>query len=304
MIKDKIISSLFRIIVLASIIFMVLFSFKVSLNRKAAIYEIQIEKIDEVANDLIVLERNSTNLARAIIITGMFEKISDYQKIINDTELKIKSFKNLINEEGQNELDAISKANLHMAFLEKKGIELAKNNSQDEGRDVLDGITYAYYKSLYYSKLFEVAKESKNEIFLNLNEIKRQLYFLNVFSILIEGMLVIILLLLIKKLKKSSVYQLELIKEIEKNNRELDFKVKERTKELQSEIEKHEITEKSLLEKQNFITTLINNIKATIYMQDLNGKIIIINRVLPNLIDAKNIDVIGMIFPIFYQRKL
>ena len=96
MIKSKIISTLFRVVILASIVLIVLFSSSIYLNKKIIIYEIQLEKIDKLASKLRILERNSTNLSKAILLTGMFEKIKEYEKIIDETENVINEFESLI----------------------------------------------------------------------------------------------------------------------------------------------------------------------------------------------------------------
>lgn len=96
MIKSKIISTLFRVVILASIVLIVLFSSSIYLNKKIIIYEIQLENIDKLASKLRILERNSINLSKAILLTGMFEKIKEYEKIIDETENVINEFESLI----------------------------------------------------------------------------------------------------------------------------------------------------------------------------------------------------------------
>ena len=294
MIKSKIISTLFRVVILASTVLIVLFSSSIYLNKKIIIYEIQLENIDKLASKLRILERNSTNLSKAILLTGMFEKIKEYEKIIDETENVINEFESLIvREQDKKKLEEISKANLGMALLEKKSMELSKVNKQLEGRNLLDSKNYEYYKSTYYLVLFELTESVKEDVYVKLNQIKIQQDRLNILAFIIEGFLIGMILFLLRKLKKYSNYERALIKEIESNNIELDLKVKERTEELQEEIRNHEITEKTLTENQNFVTTLIKNIKSSIFLEDTTGRVLVVNRVLPSLADILGEKILG-----------
>ena len=231
--------------------------------------------------EIVFMDSNEEKLN---IYGKIAEKIAE--KIIDETENVINEFESLIvREQDKKKLEEISKANLGMALLEKKSMELSKVNKQLEGRNLLDSKNYEYYKSTYYLVLFELTESVKEDVYVKLNQIKIQQDRLNILAFIIEGFLIGMILFLLRKLKKYSNYERALIKEIENNNIELDLKVKERTEELQEEIRNHEITEKTLTENQNFVTTLIKNIKSSIFLEDTTGRVLVVNRVLPSLAD-------------------
>ena len=305
MLKEKIMSTLFRVVILAAIVLIVLFTSSIYLNRKIFVYEAQLKKIDELASKLRTLERNSTNLAKAIVLTGKFEEINNYDKIISETESTIDKFNDLaLTNQDDKLLDEISKANLGMAYLERRSMGLSKLNKKFEGRDLLDGQNYEYYKSEYYKVLFEVTENIKKNVYEKIKQEKVQQDNLIIIAFIIESFLIMIILFLIKKLKKYSQYQMELMKKIETSNMELDLKVKEKTEALQNEVEKHEVIERALTENQNFITTLINNIKSAIFLEDINGKILIVNRVLPSLKEIIGEDILGKEIYSFLPKEL
>lgn len=323
--KDKSVLNLELIVIVMSLLGIFFLFFSISIDKKINKNRIVISKIDKLSTELSLLEHKSTSMARAMVMTGFFKFEGDYKKIIEETEKKMSEFESLIdNKDIKNVLKDISLTNTKIYLLEKESIKTVKDGKNEKNKNLMDGISYAYYKSKYYNDLLKVSEESKNNFLEQIIYLQNLLSILNILRFSIIMILTIVVYVLIKRVKTFTKTQEKLIEEIEGNNCVLENRVKERTKEVEEqnkeinfkvkeldilskhlfkEIEKHKKIEKTLKSNQYFVNILINNIKSAIFMKTRTGSILLTNNVFLDFFGFKEEEVIGKDEFMFYPQE-
>lgn len=165
-------------------------------------------------------------------------------------------------------------------------------------------LSYNKLKNKRGVELNEIAQSIRKNYVSDISKLESLISKFNFYRFTISIILFLIALYFFRKILNLNKIQFSLLNQIEKHNKVLDLTVEERTRELHIEIEEHKKTENELKEKDYFITTLINNLKSAIFMKDLNGKIILVNKILPNSLGLSEEDILGKDDYSYYPKEL
>ena len=213
-----------------------LFLVSVNINKKIVKTQNDLLKIDEISSNLSSLEHNSANLTRAIIVTGLYEKEEEYNKMIKEInhiimEVQIKE----VDLEILKNLKELSSLNELISEIEVNSIKESKENNVIKGPKTVDNINYVYYRSLYSKTLtftINIMKTKKMDTSIKLTRILDKL---NTLRFIINFILLIYILLLLKKVDKQDTDKENLLMEIADNNSQLEIRIAERTREVEEQ---------------------------------------------------------------------
>ena len=143
-----------------------LFLVSVNINKKIVKTQNDLLKIDEISSNLSSLEHNSANLTRAIIVTGLYEKEEEYNKMIKEInhiimEVQIKE----VDLEILKNLKELSSLNELISEIEVNSIKESKENnviikikvffkSEGFGKYIIFSFSQKLIEQFFYLHLF------------------------------------------------------------------------------------------------------------------------------------------------------
>ena len=286
-----------------------LFLVSVNINKKIVKTQNDLLKIDEISSNLSSLEHNSANLTRAIIVTGLYEKEEEYNKMIKEInhiimEVQIKE----VDLEILKNLKELSSLNELISEIEVNSIKESKENNVIKGPKTVDNINYVYYRSLYSKTLtftINIMKTKKMDTSIKLTRILDKL---NTLRFIINFILLIYILLLLKKVDKQDTDKENLLMEIADNNNQLEIRIAERTREVEEQnrsikmkveeaeelsnelvdkVKELEEMQKALKDSRNLLDTMISNVPSALFIKDRQGKLLLRNNAFSKMLGIK-----------------
>lgn len=276
-----------------------LFLVSVNINKKIVKSQNDLLKVDKVSSDLTSLEHNSANLARAIIVTGLYEKEPEYLKMIKEIDQIIAEIqKREVTQDILKSLKELSSLNKLISEIEINSIKGSKDTNPIKSIRTVDNINYVYYRSLYSKTLALTINMMKTKKMDKTIELTKSLDKLNTLRFIINFILLVFIMLLLKRVDMQSTEKEKLLDEIAENNNLLEIRIAERTREIEEQnrsinmkveeaeelsselvdkVEELEEIEKALKESRYLLDTMISNVPSALFIKDRQGKLLLRN---------------------------
>lgn len=223
-------------------------------------------ELQKLAGKIVHLDEVLTMSARMAASTGSLEWEQRYVIFEPKLDQAIKRAIELAPEAYANQPAATDEANIKLVNMEHKSFDLVRQGKQQEALELLFSPEYERQKQIYAEGINQTIAALETRIESNLNYYRRNLFMSGLFSLLSVPILLLAWSTILRLInwyvrqKKQAEITLRAAKlQLEKNNKSLEKKVRQRTAQLQEAKEKAEAANKS---KDRFLANISHELRT------------------------------------------
>ena len=223
-------------------------------------------ELQKLAGEIVHLDEVLTMSARMAASTGSLEWEQRYVIFEPKLDQAIKRAIELAPEAYANQPAATDEANIKLVNMEHKSFDLVRQGKQQEALELLFSPEYERQKQIYAEGINQTIAALETRIESNLNYYRRNLFMSGLFSLLSFPILLLAWSTILRLInwyvrqKKQAEITLRAAKlQLEKNNKSLEKKVRQRTAQLQEAKEKAEAANKS---KDRFLANISHELRT------------------------------------------